>query len=441
MVELNRTLIDLSPAARAVLDACERVDVAALVVGGSVRDALLGVPSKDVDLEVTGDRAALVAALQDVGTVAEQGAHFPILAVHVIGDNGAGENIDVSFAEHADPFARRDFTINAMGWNPFTGELVDPYGGQRDLAAGVLRHTSEHFSDDPLRVLRGVQFAGRFGFRFAAETKGLCRELAPRFSELPTERVWEEWRKLARRAIHWPEALRSLVDSGWAQHFPELAATRGIEQDPGWHAEGDVWTHLGLAARAAAMASGDLDDVDREVVVLAALVHDLGKVTHTDTSGPRITSQGHAEAGVEPARQFLRDIGAPGHVVARVLPIVREHMAHVSVNGKPSRPAVRRLMRRLAPATISDWARVVDADCAGRGPSSKPSPSPVWLNVAATIGGTPGRALLRGEHLIARGMTPGPQFREVLAAATAAQDDEQFIDEAGALEWLDARLG
>ena len=436
MVELARSgLIDLSPATRAVLDACSTVDATALVVGGSVRDALLGVPSKDVDLEVTGDRDRLVAELGTIGTVAVQGAHFPILAVHI-----GGENIDLSLAEHADPFARRDFTINAMGWNPSTGEIIDPFSGQKDLAAGVLRHTSEHFADDPLRVLRGVQFAGRFGFRFAAETKSVCRELAPRFFELPTERVWEEWRKLARRAVHWPEALQALVDSGWAAHFSELADTRGVVQDPGWHAEGDVFTHLSLSARAAALANSDLDDGDREVVVLAALVHDLGKVTHTDTSGPRITSHGHAEAGVTPARSFLQGIGAPAHVITRVLPIVREHMAHVSVQGKPSRPAVRRLMRRLAPATIHDWARVVDADCAGRGSSSKPSPSPVWLEVAATIGGAPGRSLVRGEHLIARGLTPGPQFREILEAATAAQDDEVFTDEPGALAWLDARL-
>ena len=433
MVELNRELIHLSAATRAVLDACERVDATALVVGGAVRDALLGAAPKDVDLEVTGDRDRLVAELAAIGTVAEQGAHFPILAVHI-----DGENIDVSLAEYDEPFARRDFTINAMDWNPATGEIIDPFGGQRDLVAGILRHTSEHFADDPLRVLRGVQFAGRFGFRFAAETKGVCRELAPRFYELPTERVWEEWRKLARRAIHWPEALQALVDSGWASHFPELADTRGIEQDPGWHSEGDVFTHLGLSARAAALASSDLDAVDREVVVLAALVHDLGKVTHTDSSGPRITSHGHAEAGVEPARHFLHGIGAPAHVVARVLPIVREHMAHVSVIGRPSRPAVRRLMRRLAPASIRDWARVVDADCAGRGPSSKPSPSPVWLEVAATIGGAPERGLLRGEHLIARGMTPGPEVRAILDAATAAQDDEVFTDEAGALAWLES---
>jgi tRNA nucleotidyltransferase (CCA-adding enzyme) len=372
-------LINLSPGTRAILDACERVDATALVVGGAVRDALLGVEGNDVDLEVTGDRERIIAALAPIGTVAVQGAHFPILAVHV-----AGENVDLSLALHEDPFARRDFTINAMGWNPVTGELVDQFGGQRDLAAGVLRHTSEHFADDPLRVLRGVQFAGRFGFRFAAETKGLCRSLVPRFAELPTERVWEEWRKLARRAIHWPEALQALDDSGWLQHFPELAQTRGVVQDPGWHAEGDVFTHLGLSARAAALASGDLGDGDREVVVLAALFHDLGKVTHTDASGPRITSYGHAEAGVAPARSLLHRIGAPAHVAARVLPIVREHMAHVSVKGRPSRPAVRRLTRRLAPASIRDWARVVDADCAGRGVSSKPSPSPVWLEVAAT---------------------------------------------------------
>lgn len=432
-------LVPLTPAAASIVRVSVDSGARPLIVGGAVRDAVLAMdagaaPSgKDVDIEVhdVADRAALVAALAELGPTKERGVAYPIISVVI-----DGEDFDVDVARE-DPFARRDFTINAMGWDPVTGELLDPFGGRTDLAKGLLRHTSERFADDPLRVLRGVQFAGRFGFRFAAETKGLCRELAPRFDEIAPARVWHEWRKLARRAEHWPAALAALEDSGWSRHFPELAATRGIEQDPGWHAEGDVYTHLGLAARGAALASGDLDDDDREVVVLAALLHDLGKVTHTDTSGPRITSYGHAEAGVEPARSLLRRMGAPDAVIARVLPIIREHMAPASINGTPSRPAVRRLIRRLAPASLADWARVVDADCAGRGPSSKPSPTPAWLLVAATIRPESQRSLLRGEHLIARGRVPGREFAQILAAATAAQDDEEFVDEAGALAWLD----
>ena len=433
------SLIGLSPGAKAVIAACRSVGARPLVVGGAIRDALLGVASKDLDIEVHGvaDRAHLLAALAEVGTVAEQGASFDVIAVRV---DGVDLDLSISDAPLEVAFSRRDFTINAMGWDPATDELIDPFGGQKDLSRGILRHTSDSFGDDPLRVLRGVQFVGRFGFALAAETKGVCRALVPRFEELATERVWEEWRKLARRARYWPEALDALKQTGWLAHFPELDETRGVPQDPAWHSEGDVFTHLGLAAaKAAEFAERDgLSDVDREVAVLGALVHDFGKVTHTEV-GERITSHGHAEAGVQPARAFLADIGAPRHLELRILPVVREHMAHVSMQGSPSRPAVRRLMRRLGEASIYDWARVVDADCAGRGASSKPSPAKAWLAIAETIGAAPARGLLTGEHLIARGLKPGPEFGRILGEALAAQDDEVFTDEAGAVDWFDAR--
>ena len=430
----------LSAPANRVIDALIAADLTPLVVGGSVRDAVLGRESKDLDLEVHGaaSLAEVAIAVQSLGAVAEQGAAFGILGVHV-----DGESFELSLAPStslAECFSRRDFTINAMGWDPRSEELIDLVGGQRDLAKGVLRHTSERFGDDPLRVLRGVRFAGQLGFRFAAETKGVARQLSDRYDEIALERVWGEWRRMARTAVNWPEALAALVDSGWDRHCAALSQTRGIPQDATWHSEGDVFTHLGLTAREAALAAHDLDPSDREVVVLAALLHDVGKVTHTVVSAQRITSQGHAEAGVEPAHDLLSAIGAPAAVVTRILPLIREHMAHVSVQGSPSRPAVSRLARRLetSGASLDDWARVVDADCHGRVPR-KSSPAAEWLAIAASFGGTAPRGILTGEHLIARGLAPGPAFSKILRDAVAAQDDEQFSDEAGALRWLDAR--
>lgn len=438
-------LIDASPAAQRVIDACRDAGGRPLVVGGAVRDALLGLGGrpKDVDLEVhdVDDTRVLVESLSRVAAVSLQGAAFEVIAVRL-----DGQDFDISLPppgarDERDSFARRDFTVNAMGWDPVSRRLIDPFGGREDLDRGVLRHTSDAFSDDPLRVMRGVQFAGRFGFSFAAETAELCATLAPRFAELAGERVWGEWRKLARRAVYWPEALAALAQSGWGEHFPQLDGTRGVPQDPVWHAEGDVWTHLGLAARSAAESSerDGLAPEVREVVVLATLLHDVGKVTHTRITEGRITSSGHAEAGVAPARRFLERIGAPRHVVESVLPLVRDHMAHVSVVGVPSRQAVRRLMRRLGAergASIYEWARVVDADCAGRAASAKPSPARDWLEIADTIGVSAQRPILTGAHLVARGLTPGPGFGPVLRRALAAQDDEEFTDETGALAWL-----
>jgi tRNA nucleotidyltransferase (CCA-adding enzyme) len=177
------------------------------------------------------------------------------------------------------------------------------------------------------------------------------------------------------------------------------------------------------------------------VAVVGALLHDLGKVTHTqiDPASGRITSHGHAEAGVGPAKAFLRRIGAPSGVIRRVVPVVAEHMSHVSVQGTPSRSTLRRLTRRLAPATLTDWARVVDADCAGRDIGAKASPSPTWLAVAAAdpIGTAP---ILQGRHLISLGMRPGPGFASLLRKALQAQDDGEFTDEGSALAWAQQHL-
>lgn len=192
---------------------------------------------------------------------------------------------------------------------------------------------------------------------------------------------WPAWSRLIHGPTDWPAVLEEMHD------HPELDATRGLVQSPQWHPEGDVLTHLGLAALAAARhADRDgLVGADREVAVLGALVHDLGKplTTRREPDG-RITSHGHAEKGVDPARRLLERIGAPREVVRRILPVVREHMAPASVTGRPSRHAVLRLQRRLedAGSSLADWARVVDADRAGRGGTPRPSPAEQWLAIA-----------------------------------------------------------
>lgn len=371
-------LINLTPEARRVLDSLRAVGGRPLVVGGSVRDALLSrargvvVDSKDIDIEVYGLTTAQVSAALP-GHVMEVGQHFGIVSATV-----GGQVFDVSLPRQeseTEAFARRDFTINAMGWDDSSGEVVDPFGGQRDLTAGLLRHTSTAFGDDPLRVLRAMQISGRFGFRLVPETVQLCRSLAPAFGGLPKARIWGEFYKLASKGTFISKALETLFVSGWEEHFPELAATRGVPQDPEWHPEGDVHVHLGLAGdQAARIARRDqLDAHQTATLVLAAVTHDLGKAVSTviDANG-RITSNGHNITGVEPARTFLRRIGAPGHYETKILPLIREHMCHTpDGQGTVSDSAVRRLIRRLDHAnngpSIGDWARLVEADKAGRG--------------------------------------------------------------------------
>jgi len=295
--------------------------------------------------------------------------------------------------------------------------------------------------EDPLRVLRGAQLAARFGFRLDPGTAELCRSLVPAYAGLPVERIWGEWRTIGERGRHVSAALAVLSESGWLAHVPQLARLAGVPQDPRWHPEGDVLTHSGLAADAAAALADDagLTGDDRTVVVLGALLHDVGKAEHTQVRADgRITSYGHADGGVAPAQRLLASIGAPRTVVDRITPIVREHMTATSTPGRPSAAAVRRLARRLGPASITEWSLVCAADHAGRGAGSGPDPTTSWLAVAETAGvdRRPTRLLLRGDDLIALGHAPGPQYRPVMDAALAAQDDGEFTDHAGGVAWL-----
>jgi tRNA nucleotidyltransferase (CCA-adding enzyme) len=434
-----------------------------MLVGGCVRDPLIdpGLVSKDIDIEVYGvsDIDLLSEALRSVGRVDEVGRSFGVLKVQVgdqdidvslprrdskTGDGHRGFDIhpDSSLSEK-EATGRRDFTINALMWDPKTEEIVDCWGGLDDIQNGILRHTTDAFSEDPLRVLRGVQFAARFGFRLAPETAELCQSLSATYNELPKERVWGEFEKIGTKGTDITACLTALQESGWDRHFPRLTALYDVEQDPKHHPEGNVIVHTGLAADVAARMADEahLTGEDRFVAVMAALTHDFGKAEHTQyveqpDGSTKITSHGHAEGGVEPAIEFLESIGTPKRITERIVPIIREHMCTSS--GDPTPAAVRRLARRLAPATLEEWELVVGADRGGRGSGSSDNPATKWLAMAADVGveRQPVKGLLTGDHLIAAGMRPGPGFKPILAAALAAQDDGEFEDEASAVEWF-----
>lgn len=452
---MNATSPDVEQVLAVIRDAGGRP----MLVGGIVRDLIMdrAAVSKDIDVEVYGlTFAALTEALGRAGRVDEVGKSYGVLKIRA-GDTDLDVNVprrerkvsaghrgfditpDMSL-DFREASARRDFTMNAILLDPEAGTVIDLHGGVADITAGVLRHTSAAFAEDPLRVLRAVQFAARFGFRLAPETAALCRQLAGSYDELPLERVWCEVEKVGTRGTDITGALRVLAETGWERHFPQIAALHGIEQDPEWHPEGDVHVHSGLAADQAARLADEagLAGGDRFTVVMAALAHDFGKVTHTQRAGGRIISHGHAAAGVEPAQAFLRGTGCPEALIARIAPLVREHMC---CTGRPTKPAVRRLARRLVPATMAELAIVCGADRAGRGDPAAPNPAASWLAAAADLRVTerPAKGLLTGDHLIAAGMKPGPPFRPLLAAALAAQDAGEFEDEAGALRWLSAR--
>ncbi len=448
---------------RAMLEAVRSVGRPRLV-GGGVRDWLLGLAPKDFDLEVAGvDFETLHRALAPFGATDVVGRSFGVIKVR---SRATGEEYDFSlprresktgaghrgFAVAPDPAmsddeaaARRDFTVNAIACDPFTGEMIDPHGGRRDLEARVLRHTSGAFVEDPLRVLRGMQLAARFDFSLAPETAALSRSIADTFSELPLERVWGEWAKWATKAAKPSRGLTVLEETGWLRHFPEIAALRGTPQDPAWHPEGDVFTHTQHCLDALAIDRDWAAHGHPPVLMFAVLAHDFGKPKVTEcvekNGAMRWRSPGHATESGPLSETFLRRIGAPLAFDAPVRTLVENHHAHDNGGGPFTDTAVRRLAKRLTPATIAELALVTRADSNGRPPLHTPATEArigelLQRAVALEFENLAPKPILQGRHLLSLGRSPGPDFKRVLAAAFEAQLDGAFKDEAGALVWL-----
>jgi tRNA nucleotidyltransferase (CCA-adding enzyme) len=438
------------------------------LVGGCVRDWLLGLEPKDFDVEVPGVTfEQLHRALAPFGSTDVVGRSFGVIKLRVSeteydfslprreSKTGAGHR---GFAVEPEPnltdaeaAARRDFTVNAIAYDPFSETVIDPHNGERDLRARVLRHTSDAFAEDPLRVLRGFQLAARFDFTLAPETVALCGSIASTFAELPVERVWGEWTKWAEKSAYPSRGLAVLEETGWLAHFPEIAALRGTQQDPEWHPEGDVFTHTAHCCDALvhldAWQNASADR--RRQLLFAVLAHDFGKPSTTsfaDRRGQlRWISPGHESAGGPLAEKFLTRIGAPLELIERVRPLVVLHLAHHSGQGEFSDNRIRRLARKLVPATIDELCIVMRADHDGRPPLHSPETLARIAELHAraaslTLTESAPRPILLGRHLIAQGLSPGPDFKKTLDAAFEAQLDGVFTNEPDAITWLKNHL-
>jgi tRNA nucleotidyltransferase (CCA-adding enzyme) len=452
-IEDVRVIAAVGELARTVRDRGGRV----LVVGGSVRDALWDerhgtrTQIKDVDLEVFGIpaeelRSMVLAAHPRTKLV---GAAFGVLTVEELAldislprrERQVGQG-HTDFIVDADPTmssaqaaARRDFTINAISWDPLTGEVVDPVRGEADLGAGVLRHVGPQFAEDPLRVLRGAQFIARFGLTADPATEVLCASLLPAAASLSSERVWDEVGKLLLKGVRPGAGLRFLERVGWtAVASPQLAALVGVEQDPVWHPEGDVFTHTChvLDFWSEHLRTGDpYEDL---VIALAAWAHDFGKASTTAFVDGRWRAHDHEAAGIAPTREWLADAQFPlvdgmrrDRLTDEVTVLVASHLAPVTLHKQQSGDkAIRRLAQKVG--RIDRLVRLAHADQGGRPPlDNREFPAGEWLLARASelhVVDAPPHGLLRGQDLIDElGLVPGPEFKRLLAAALAAQID------------------
>ncbi|MBK9305513.1 MAG: HD domain-containing protein [Nitrospira sp.] len=412
------------------------------LVGGCIRDLVLGRQPRDLDLEVAGlPPGQLHALLSEQFSVQFVGKAFAVFKLQ-------GLPIDISIpsrilpssttsiptlVRQADPdisiddaLARRDFTINAMAWDPDTRELRDPFNGRDDLHARILRHVSPQFTEDPLRVLRGMQLCARFEFTAAPETVELCRTLSQ--NSQPRERLWEEWKKLLLQGCKPSRGLHFLRDCGWLRFYPELAALQDCPQDPLWHPEGDVWIHtLHCLDWFAGERSGN--EEDDLIVGLAILSHDFGKPATTRQDYEHITSRGHESAGEDPTRCFLERLTNQQDIIDGVLPLVLCHLRPRTLyDAQASDSAVRRLARQVK--RLDRLVRVARADHAGRPPKVFDGfPAGEWLLNRAKQLDVAHQApvpILMGRHLLELGVQPGPEMGRLLDECYEAQLDGEF---------------
>lgn len=469
----QQTPLDLSALSPQLRDAVQTVaglvraaGGRAWMVGGSVRDLLLGARQvKDVDLEVfglepprvqevIGQRFAFDACGLSFGVLKLRHIAVDVALPRRESKRGTGHR---GFLIDADPHlsipeaaSRRDFTVNALYYDPLAGVLEDPYGGGMDLRRRILRHVSEKFVEDPLRVLRGMQFVARFNLAPAQETVAVCRSMTP--EGLPPERLFEEWAKLLTQGVAIGRGLAFLRATGWVRYYPELNRLIGCRQDRAWHPEGDVWSHTCLCLDAFARrrverwARGEGDADEDLIVGLAVLCHDFGKPATTRWLRGRLRSPGHDLAGVEPTLAFLRRLTNEERILKEVPPLVAHHMQPFALwKAHAGDAAIRRLALRVG--RIDRLIRVAQADDEGRGAEirddAKAGEELRWLAAEAErlrLAAARPRPILMGRDLIALGYAPSPQFKVWLDACFEAQLDGAFADHDGALAYFRAHV-
>ena len=407
-------------------------------VGGYVRDLLLGRENKDIDLEVHGVSVPVLEGILDsLGERLTMGASFGVMGLRHYGLDIAMPRSEQAtgrghkdFAVFVDPFLgeekaaqRRDFTVNAMMQNVLTGEILDFFGGRRDLEQKRIRHVNTRsFGEDPLRVFRAAQFAARFGFTVAEETRRLASAMA--VDALAGERVWGELEKALLKAetpsVFFEELRRMGQLSAW---FPEAEALIGVPQRPDCHPEGDVWTHtMQVLDEAAALR-------DRAVcpagLMLAALCHDFGKALTTQETNGVLHAYGHEQAGLAPAERFLKRITGEKKLMHCVKSMT---VLHMEPNKRAADGAgVKSFMRLFdASACPEDLLLLARADFLGR---KAPGEDGEALRAAYADTEQRLRELLKiyrermaqpcvsGKDLIAAGFAPGESFHQALAYA------------------------
>jgi len=437
----------------------EKEGAKAIVVGGAVRDYLLNRPIKDIDIEVYNISSydKLANILKEYGKINLVGKAFGVIKLKVediefdfslprteqkidIGHKGFSvkTNSQLSFTKAA---IRRDFTINAMGYDILQKRLLDPFDGKKHLLTKTLQIVdSSTFIEDPLRVYRAVQFAARFELKLSIDTFKLCKVMVDNgdLEELPKERVWEEFKKLLLKAKKPSIGLNLLKELGVLKYFPELKALIGIKQDINYHAEGDVWRHtLMVVDEMAKLRSGN-EKIDL-IRMLSALCHDFGKPATTKVIDGKIRAFNHDIEGVKPTISFLKRLTDDKKLIASVADFVLYHLRVGQLyKGGAKAAAIRRLATKI---NLQELELLARADYFGRISKDKKEifEAGEWLLKRAkelNVLNAPLKPIISGKDLIALGLKPSPKFKKILDLAYQAQLDGKFKNKEEAIKWL-----
>lgn len=450
-------MINLPVVLQTILKDLQSIGAKPIVVGGCVRDTLLGIPCKDFDIEIfLVDSLELIEkTLSKYGSVKLVGKSFGVLILSVDGydfdfalartekkvgnshqDFEVITNANLSFEEAS---IRRDFTINAIGYDYFEDKLLDPHNGINDLKNKTLKHIKdETFVEDSLRVYRAIQFSARFGFSLDNRTLELCKKIvnSDELKYLANERVYEEFKKLFLKSEKPSIGFELMKDLGILKYFPELEALIDCEQDEEYHPEGDVWIHtlMTIDELSRIVSEQKIEDEYRILYLFyGILCHDLGKPFCTETTDEgRVTSHKHEALGVEPTISFLSRLTNEKKFIDIVCTLVKNHLAPFQLYlAESSLKAVKRLSLKV---NIEDLCIVCLADCLGRDIKDKEKcpKATSWLLEKAkelNIQNEALKPLVQGRDLIALGLKPSKEFKEILDFAFDLQIDENMDKE------------
>jgi len=445
----------------------QRENASAIMIGGCVRDYFLELPSKDYDIEVygLGSLEALESILEDYGSVNKVGKSFGVLKFMY-----KNEEYDFSlprteskiakghigFEVHLDggldfecASIRRDFTINAIGYDIEKKVFIDPFGGLGDIKKKKLRHINEKtFIEDPLRVYRAVQFVARFGFALSDDTFLLCKRMveSSALDELPKERVYAEWKKLLLKSKNPSLGFELMRELGiMKQYFSELNMLIGTPQSSKWHPEGDVWIHTMMALdRMSEQLFEDktkYTNKEKLKLLFAIVCHDLGK-PDTTTIGKEgaIRAIGHEKEGLKYTKSLMYKLTDEHAFIEALLPLVEHHLKPSQFYAAKSRDAA---IRRLAiKVNIEELIVVAKADFLGRTTKEALSgdyKAGEWLLAKASSLGVNSKApnsFIKGRDLISLGLDPSPRFREIIDEVYTLQIEGDIRSKEEALKYL-----